>query len=342
MAKVTETTTTLFNKIFIPVITTVLGATAIYFLGFNKKGGGRTDIEAMLLTKETTVKAWRSFVTSQNIAYKNISSISEEYSTKIATATNTSNAAWLDALEDYETEIIRETQKTEKDLENILKEEDDIDKDFVSMLYRTLDNHKDQTKKAQIFFDQLKDIINSDLSRQEKQQRWMEEGQKFAIMGEKIEERSATEAESIAKVLAGKYNQAFNLDELLVYEEYKKKKTGANNSNNRQINKVEQEPGNDDNPASETALSKYLEGDWEMKDGLLQLDASGDMYWRFDGKGYTSGTWKIEDQVLRMDAINPDTKVKSLLVCSITNRKPDAFTLTILASAEMYEFRRAR
>lgn len=363
MVKVTETTSTVLNKILIPVITTVLGATAIYFLGFNnKKGSGRSEMEAMLLTKEQTVKAWKSYVASQNIAHKNVASISEEYSQRISTAINQGDKEWLAAVEDLEDEMFREAEKTQKDIENILKDEDQIDKNFVSMLYRALDNHKDQMKKAKVLFQRLKDVITSDASATVKQQRWMEEAQKFTTMGDKIDERSATEAEAISKILSERYAQAFDLNELLVYVEYKNKTSGVTSGKDGEVLVPPADPGasgegaeeNDPPPTEEekpepanekgpSLTVKYLTGHWQMKGGTLELDESGSMYWAFDGKGYTSGTWTIRGIMVHMNAINPDTKKKSLIICSISNRKPNSFTLSTMSNpVEVYEFVRKK
>jgi hypothetical protein len=238
-----------------------------------------------------------------------------------------------------------------KDLDNILKDEKEIDKDFVSMLYRAQDNLKDQTKKAKQFFDKLENVIRSKGTLEEKKQRWVQEAQKFMVIGENVEMRAATEAESISKILAERYNQAFDLNELLVYQEYQNKKAGVQQPDNP--NTPEQEPSNigtnvnpnrpvNEDGASSAIIMKYLSGDWNMNGGVLQLDASGAMYWRFDGKGYTSGTWTVADQMLKMDAINPDTKAKSILICAITNRKPDSFTMTIMSSSEKYDFTRVK
>jgi hypothetical protein len=58
-----------------PVVTTVPGATATCLLGFNKKSLDRTDMEQILISKDATLKAWKSFVTVQNVYYKNEKSL---------------------------------------------------------------------------------------------------------------------------------------------------------------------------------------------------------------------------------------------------------------------------
>jgi hypothetical protein len=297
-------------------------------------------------------------VGAQNIAHKNTASLSDEYGQRIADAAAKSDDEWLNALEDFEKEMFREAEKTQKDIENILKDEDDIDKDFVSMLQRALDNHKDQIKKAQTLFGRLKDAIKSDGSKAEKQQRWSEEAQKVVVMGDKIDERSATEAEAISKILAERYNQPFDLNELLVYVEYKKKKTGTGRAEGDVLvppadpradeptedpNRPEQDPVVNDEPVESgpPLTKKYLSGHWQMKGGTLELDQSGSMYWVFDGKGYTSGTWEVKGIMLHMNATNPDTKKKSLIICNISNRKPNSFTLSTMSTpVEVYEFER--
>ena len=73
-------------------------------------------------------------------------------------------------LSEYKDEMAREANKATKDIEDILKKED-IDEGFVSMLNRTLDNTKDQMKKAVVMLDDIISLSKSELSSQEKADR---------------------------------------------------------------------------------------------------------------------------------------------------------------------------
>lgn len=349
-----SSTSTVLNKIVIPVITTVLGATAIYFLGFNKKGG-RSDMEALLITKEATVKAWKSFVTAQNISYKNTLSLSEEYGKKLGEEAANGFEALVPTIRDFQEEILRESKKVNQDIEDILKSED-IDRDFVSMMNRALDNNRDQEKKVVTFFDNLVALAKSKRDLLEKQEKWQKETTRFIAMGDKVEERGVTEAEGIAKILAEKYNQSFDLNELLVYAEYKKKK-GKLNTEPKPVDDNDPAPvdpnggGNAGNGGTEyvetnnSTSTDYTEemftGTWTMTGGSLELSANGEMYWAFDGKGYTSGKWRLVSGKLQMNAVNPDTQKASLLIGTLTDVTRNSFTLTFMTTPrEIYHFRK--
>jgi hypothetical protein len=357
---------TVLNKILIPVITTVLGATAIYFLGFNKKTtSGRTDMEQLLLSKEATVKAWRSFVTAQNIGFKNVKSLADQFGEKTAEAYKQGLEKLVPVWREYESEYLRESKKFILDIEHILKEED-IDRDFVSMLNRTLDNGKDQEKKIANFFDKMVSLVRSDRDQNEKVEKLQSELTKFMADGKKDEERMVTESEGIAKILVEKYNQAFDLNELLVYVEYKKEKekentiasTGTNTNNKEPAILAPPDPNKgiestekiqDDNKAASGSNSgnetepteSLLTGQWTTTGGTLELSRNGDMFWVFEGKGYTSGDWKLTDGKLRINATNPDTDKTSHLIGFLSNVTRNSFTLTFMTSPkEVYNFTR--
>jgi len=90
------------------------------------------------------------------------------------------------------------------------------------MLNRGLDNISDEEKKTNEFVDNLVTLSKSKIDDQEKTNKWQEEAQKFVAMEKKMTERSAIEAEDIATSLSKKYNRPFDLNELLLYVDYKK------------------------------------------------------------------------------------------------------------------------
>lgn len=344
-------TSTVLNKILIPVITTVLGATAIYFLGFNKKATGRTDMEQMLISKEATVKAWKSFVTSQNIGYKNIKSLSEEYVQKIGDAAKQGLENTGPVWAEFKDELLRESRKGDQDIKDILKDPD-IDRDFISMLNRGLTNGKDQEEKVIAFFDKISSLIKSDQDANAKLAKLQADLTAFQDKGKRDEERMVNEAEAIAKVLAEKYNQAFNLNDLEAYVEIKKEKE---KKPVEPVNPVPNNPEPNDpapvdpnRPANDPSVQNtnqteptatLLAGQWGMTGGILELSRDGDMYWTFDAKGYTYGDWKLSQETIRMNATNPDTKMTSMIVGYISDFNRTSFTLTFMTNPrEVYHF----
>jgi uncharacterized protein (UPF0333 family) len=353
-----STSSTVLQKILIPVITTVLGATAIYFLGFNNKSSGRSDIEQMFIAKEATLKAWKSFVTTQNISYKNVNSLSDEYGERLKDIVAEKGLeSTVPLLKEYKEVLFKELKKFNQDMEDIQKNKD-IDPQFISMMNRTMDNIKEEEKKATTLFDNLISLAKSDLDASEKTKEWQKEGQKFLSLEAKADERAANEAEAIAKTLAERYNQPFDLNELLVYVDYKEGKDKKNEDHDIKTDGGKETAPAVDSKGSDAGQSidpdadsraedgmkpteSLLTGNWEMTGGLLELSGNGKMHWAFDNRGYTSGTWELSDGKLEMNATNPDTKKTILLVGFLSAIDQNAFTMTIMSSPkEVYRFKR--
>ena len=343
-------TSTVLNKILIPVITTVLGATAIYFLGFNnKKGSGRTEMEQLLISKEATLKAWRSFVTTQNVSYTAMKSLAEEYGQKINEESKKGIEYLAPVWKDFEDELLRESRKNDQDIQDILKNPD-VDRDFVSMLNRILTNGKDQEEKTVAFFDKMISLVKSNADVNEKITKLQTQLTAFQEKQKRDTERMVNESEAIAKMLAERYNQAFNLNDLEVYTDYKKEKE---KKKEEPVKPNPQEdpgsaPADPNQPQNDPTVQNtnqtepttaMLAGQWEMVGGILELSRDGDMYWTFDAKGYTSGDWKLSNGTIRMNATNPDTKATSAIIGYISNFKGKSFTLTFNSTPkEVYNF----
>jgi hypothetical protein len=198
---------TMARNIIVSVASTVLGATAIYFLGFHNKGGhsGSTD---HLVIKEATTKAWRSYVSIDNLYYKNILSLAKD-------------PALLKDLGRYKSEMQKESTRFKKDVEDILQDKD-IDKSFASMLNRRLDREKEGEEITTKLIDNLQSIYNSVGSVEEKRNRMIAENTSYSEQTKGLLERSVNEIEDLSKVLSEKFNQPFNLNDFLSYADYKK------------------------------------------------------------------------------------------------------------------------
>ncbi len=361
-----STASTVLNKIIIPVITTVLGATAIYFLGFNRKGGSSSanpEEQKALVVKEATVNAWKSFVTSQNIAHRNMTSITNEYAERINNVSvdlmqQKSFKPIAHLVPEFKNELVRESKKAIKDIDEILSIVH-IDKDFINMLNRTRENTLDQEKKAVAFFNELEEIINANLAFEEKQQQWGEASNRFSEMVAGVEKRAATEAEDIAKILTEKYEHKFNMNDLLVYVEYMKEQEEEKSSPKPLTNErpapadprrgIEYVPDEKEEKKSVEepgfpVTKKWVTGKWKMTRGLsghIDLAADGSLYWEFKDKGYTSGDWKWNNGIITMNATNPETGKKVLMVGDISAATATSFTLTLRSiPKEIYYFKK--
>jgi hypothetical protein len=328
---------TVLNKIIIPVITTVLGATAIYFLGFNKRPGQaeRTDMEQMLMSKEATVKAWKSYATAINISYGNGKSLGEQFGQKTTEAAKQGFEGLVPVWKEFENEFARESKKYINDVEMILKEKD-VDRDFISMLNRGLDNQKDADKKMHAFFEKVTSIANSPDDDNVKLQKLQAESIRYMEDSKKDNERMVREAEGISKILMDRYSQAFNLNELEVYVDYKKEKDKKTDDpvTNTPANPAPKDPANPTGtevkanipPADKGTgggsgaesvqtvnsiqpTKSLLTGTWSMTGGELELTEDGDM-----------------------NATNPDTGQSFFLDGILSKVTRSSFTLTLNSS----------
>ncbi len=359
-----STASTVLNKIIIPVITTVLGATAIYFLGFNRKGSSsNSETQKAAIIKESTISSWKSFVTSQNIAYRNMSSITTEYSQKIDEASvevmqQKSFKPIVYLIPEFKNELVRESKKTIKDLDELLRTID-VDKDFINMLNRTRENMIDQEKKVATLFDELESIAQTNASFEEKQQKWVDASNRFSGLVAGVEKRAATEAEDIAKILSERYNHKFDMNDLQVYTDYiKERAEGRNDPPKFTVNerpapadprggteyKPEEKETKDDEPTF-AITKKWITGKWKMtkgNTGHIDLAADGAMYWEFKQQGvYTSGDWKWNNGIVTMNATNPETGKKILMVGDVSDATETSFTLTLRSvPKEIYYFKK--
>lgn len=373
MASVSEHGSTVLNKIVIPVITTVLGATAIYFLGFNKKSSGRTDMEQLLISKEATVKAWKSYVVSQNIAYENVTSIGQEFieNSNKAAKEGAGVEKFVEIWTAYRDNLLRETHKALVDVENMLKDPD-LDRDFISFLNRSYEAGKVDEKTSGAFFDRILTLLQGDMDGTEKAQKMQTETQDFVNATVRVADRSVREAEGIARILQERYSQAFDLNQLKIWVDYKAGKFGKPKTDSTGLNpnpgggggtQAPADPNvRDDNrppanppgeqpeirptirPANEnrnsagnsvTPTETLLTGVWSMTDGSgsLELSANGKMFWVFDTRGYTSGDWALGNGQLEMNAANPDTKQRFYIVGDISDFNQTSFTLSFASGA---------
>src|SRR5690606_4502245 len=212
---------TIMRNILVGVTTTVLGSTAIYFLGFHNRGGksGPSAAENLLVMKEVTTKAWKSYVTTDNIYYKNLLSINKDFQES-------------PDLELYKQDVTKEADRFRKDVDDLLKEEN-LDKTFASMLSRRLEREKEALDKMTDYVEAIQRLQRSELGEKEVMEKANEEGKKFEKYSKTAVERAATEVEDIAKTLAERYGQAFSLSDFLFYNDYKKTQTAGNNNNNQ-------------------------------------------------------------------------------------------------------------
>ncbi len=361
---------TIMRNILVGVTTTVLGSTAIYFLGFHNKGGkgGPSGAENLLVMKEVTTKAWKSYVTTDNIYYKNLLSINKDFQESPDLAM-------------YKQEITKEADRFRKDVEELQKEEN-LDKTFASMLSRRLEREGEALDKINDYVSAIQRLQQSGLGENEMMEKATEEGKKFERYSKAALVRAATEVEDIAKTLAERYGQAFNLTDFLFYNDYKKTQPAGNNNQtngenntavnnggvetNQPVNNNNQQPvpsdadnravatdnnnkvggkvtgnnqtrqtGNTENDREEPnnrplVTENMLAGNWVTSGAYLSFEKGAKFSWDVTTTGdHACGPWQVKNGQLHMKATHANNGQQATWVFNLSNVSRNEFTMTL-------------
>ncbi len=362
--------TTMVRNIVVSVISTVLGATMIYFLGFHNKGGGGGGSSAadMLVTKESTTKAWKSYVAVENIYYKNTQSIVNELQ-------RTQNFS------DFRENVNKESQKFQEDLPQVIKDKT-IDGAFVSMINRRLENEKGSEIKMKGYFDNIQSILRKDLTTAERRRELDDEDAAWEKYNLGMRERAVIDVEDLAKMLSERYQQPFAVNDLLIYVELKKGLTDPNKTSEKKDNTQTQlenktdankpvdqndpqgvgpaEPSNeqktvdnnDKNATNANLNNKKTEepknnsgnynqkmlGEWYTADAEIGIFKNGSMYWNLQSGESTSGTWRWDhNQLFMYPQPNRSIKKGTIWVFTISDLSAHTLTLT-MATQPFYKY----
>ena len=191
--------TTPVRNIIVGVVTTVLGSTIVYFLGFHKNT--RSTAESLLVTKEVTTRAWGDYVSTENIFTKNWNTMAANYSTSRFTL--------------YREETLEELDKFYKDINRIIQTKD-VDPKLVSLLERRLSAKQHWGRKYKVHLDNFESILNN-TPEAEQTQKLNSELARFQLEVKNLDARFSNELESVAKTLADKYHQSFLVTDLIAF-----------------------------------------------------------------------------------------------------------------------------
>ena len=303
----------MLRNIIVGVATSVLGAGSLYYLGINKSGqSGASSQGSFLEMKEATTKGWKSYVTDDNIYYKNSQSVYNDY--------------YRDKqMENLKENLLKEAHKFQDDLGTILKDQN-LDNTFISMIKRRQEAEKEAEAKMTGFLDNINSLLkDNSIGAYDKQQKIIQENQKLASVAKGMYERSATELEGLSKALNEKYGQSFDPNDIIPYKEYKNGTFATNNnaantntlstSNQQQQDNgiksaanVPPEPSNTSNNAANNTTNQLsagmYAGEWTNEGGSLYFDNKGFSWEWNDGKVTSEGSWRVDNYRLAMYVTN--------------------------------------
>jgi hypothetical protein len=263
------------RNVIVGVTTTVLASTIVYFLGFHKSG--RSSAESMYFTKEATVQAWKSYVSAENIFFKNWNLFSANYT--------------LARFDHFKKTTLDELNRFKSYLKKILDSKD-IDPSLVSLLERRLEAKEDWEDKYKKHLENY-EVISRHTDEAERNKRLNEETLRFQAEVKEINQRFGNEIADICTTLTAKNNYTFSWTELQMYQQ-----TTTNNNSS----------GANTNAQGSAAIDKQmLTGHWKVSDGSttgnvahLYQNEDGRMYYYFSTGDSTYGRWELSNNQLTL------------------------------------------
>lgn len=310
----------ILKNMLITVATTVLGATAVYFLGFSNKKSGFTKLER----EEITIDSWKTYVTVENLYTKNSISLLRDVGQYGSFSAS------------YE-EMEKESQKFSNSVKNLLAVEG-LDNDFISLLERRLDNEQKQLPIGKKIYHEIDSVIQYGVDHDWPAQKTNDTATKrLADHGKRTEgmlQRSLADIEDLSKTLSERYDTPFNMNDFILIQVYKNGKDpltflempkSATDDTDPDHGGVKASNGN------ESALfsKQYFTGKWNSNGAVIELSADQKMSWKANATDSTYGTWKLVGDQLVMKAINPKSKKEVEWIFNVANLVQDSFSMML-------------
>ena len=330
-------------------ITTIIGATFVYFLNHSGQNNDSSSTN-YLEVKEATTKAWKTYVALENLEYKNTMLLAAHYKD-------------MNGIDEFKEQLTKESNKFDDDMGDLLKTKN-LDDAFSSLLKRRLDAEKEAMQKWNSFFTNYANIINTTQAGQEQTDKINAEYKKVQTSGELIVEKTKTEITDLSKSLAEKYGQPFAVTDLLLFQDDKKKQETTADNNNNTNTGVQ---GNENNPAltnnntnnnnpSDNTVNNYnktnttntnytngpqvnarnLVGEWDTPGAVITLSSNGQMIWEMNTGQNTSGTWQFQNNQLYMTYPN-QYGVTGTFIFNLYNVTANSFTM-VLTTTPYYRY----
>ncbi|MBP7557312.1 MAG: hypothetical protein KA821_13640 [Chitinophagaceae bacterium] len=310
----------ILKNMVISVTTTVVGALAIYFLGFSNKSSGPSKLEM----EELTIDAWKTLVTVENIYAKN----------GVSLLRDAKNFGSYKAVGD---ESQKESAKFVNSLQKLLETEG-IDKDMRAMLERRIENEKVQIKATTKFFNDLDDYINRGVDNDWTEQQVTDSVLAFMVRFGKesqgIVDRSVNDIEGLAKVLSERYDHDFNVEDFLSVQIARKKLDPIAMLDDSKGTKPPDDPNSKLGGAGSGPLGStwgnYLNGKWDASGATIQFTKDGKTSWFVPAQNTEAkGSWKIINEKLVMNMTNPQNGKNAIWEFNLSNAEEKSFSMVL-------------
>lgn len=297
---------TMVRNIIAGIITTVVGGSLIYFLGFHTAGGSSEG--NFLVTKEATMNGWRSYVSAENVFFSNWSIYMANYSTT--------------GFAHYKEATLNELNNFKSDLKKILSTKN-IDPSLASLLERRIKAKEQWEVKYRKHLDNYEMLLNTIADQTERTNKINNELGRFQNEVKEIDQLFASEIGELCNTLTSKYGYTFSWNELKMYQQ----QTNTNNNNTTDNNNS----GNQ-NGGTGTVGSRSFVGKWQTQSngsiaGTLYLYENGRMYYYFQSGDSTYGRWQYNNDQITL-FYDQYYGAGYNFIYNITNVTGNSFTMT--------------
>ncbi len=312
---------TIARNIIVGAITTIIGSTAVYFITRGKPNP-HSDLEVLLMTKESTIEGWKSYVTFENAYAKKSLSLLSDFQT------GTMN------VEDFTAESQRESNKFKSGIEELITKKN-IDKDFIQALKNRLDNENASMPILLKYMHFIKSIRDTNLTDAEKIKALQDESTKWAAQSTGMTDRAITDIEDIAKTLSERYGQTFAMTDFIVYNFVMRQRDSLNTIKTAKTGTDKTGVRVDTTASAKEVVptSTLFVGKWEANSpngADIDLAKTGKLFWHVLSNGdHISGTWKFIKDKLYMYPVNDETGKKATWIFELSNVRQNSFTMKL-------------
>ncbi|HYM94673.1 MAG TPA: hypothetical protein VET23_11080 [Chitinophagaceae bacterium] len=284
---------TMFRNVITGVITTVIGAGALYLLKFNKSGD--TTETNFLVMKEATVNAWNSYVSSENSAYRNLQTYTANYKN--------------DEFSHFKNGVLSEWSHYRKSLE-LLLEKKAMDPSLYSFLQKRDDALTELEYDLTTHLDKYYSILQS-TSGDDQTKKLKEENSKFNNETSDFYQLFGNDIDELCKALTSKYGYTFSATSLLRFQK------NQNNNNNNTTN---------DNSGGVNNIDRQkLVGSWKVVNDYMYQYVDGSFY-LYGANGDSSyGTWSLNNDMLELNYGHYGGSAKTKFLYKIINQTDNSF-----------------
>lgn len=274
---------TVLRNILVGLITTVLGALILYFLGFKDRNAGNkaSSGESLLATREATIQAWKSYVAAENLLWQNFNTFSANFT--------------LARFDEYKKLTLAEVGRFNADIKKIL-EHKNIDPSMISLLERRLRDKESWLEKYKTHLGNYQRITSAVLTDIDKNKALENELYRFQTDVKDLDQKFSNEIGGLCKVLTEKNNYNFSWTDLLLFQQPPANAVTSGNTNNPSA------AGGEASYSSSLFCGHFTSSDMATNQvvGYINIYDNGRFYYYFAAGDSTYGFWQLNNNQMKL------------------------------------------